>query len=406
MALQQNVATTLTIADESVWGTAATAGGASQILRRVSSTLSLNKDVYQSAEVLQSRQIVDSRHGTRRVQGDISGELSPNSYEMLFEAWTRGTWAATTTITEATVAMSSATLSISSNVITASAGSFITSGLRIGTIIRLGAGFAAGNQGKNLRITAMTATSLTVVGATLTNEAGPLATYSISIPGKSVYVPETGHVNRSFTVEVNYSDIDVSELYTGCRVGRMQIGLPGSGMATSLFGFTGRDMSILSGASAPYFTSATAATSSGILAAVNGSLLINGTSIAVVTGMELTGELSAQSDAVVGSNYTPDVFLGRAALSGNVTMLLENSTYIDAFINESELSLAAQLNVDNSDATDFFSVFMPRIKLGSATVQRQGEGGIPVSFSFQALKKSAATGHTATTVLIQDSMVS
>lgn len=406
MALAENVSCEIRFVDEVTWGTAPAAATTVQSLRRVSTTLSLTKDSYQSAEVLKSRQIVDMRHGTRRAAGDISGELSPLTYSSFMQAATRGTWAAVSDITQATGAMSSATVSIASNVITASGGSFITAGLRVGMVIRLTAGFVAGNMNKNLTITALTATAITVVGHTLTDEAGPISTWTIDIPGKSVYIPETGHVNRSFTFELNYADIDASELYTGCRIGRMQIGLPATGMSTMTLGVMGKDGTFLSGANAPYFTgTVTAPTSTGILAAVNGSLLVAGAPVAVVTGMELTLDLGPSSDAVVGSNTVPEVFLGVANLSGNMTVLFTDATFLNYFDDETEVSLMVRMDVDSSNNSDFIQIVLPRIKFGTANISRQGNGGVPITMSFQALKKATTTGFEATTMWIQDSTV-
>ncbi len=405
MALAENVAAEIRYIPEVTWGTAPAGSDPSQSLRRVSTTLSLTKDTYASAEVNSHRQIQDFRHGTRRISGDISGELSPKTYSDFVEAATRGTWAAQADVTQATGAMSSATLSVASNVITASAGSFITSGLTVGMVIRLTAGFVAGNMNKNLTITAITATTITVVGATLTDEAGPIATWTIDVPGKSVYIPASGHVNRSFSVEVNYSDIDVSELYTGVRVGRMQIGLPASGMSTMTIGLMGKDGSYLNGANAPYFTNVTAPTSTGILAAVNGSLLVAGVAVGVVTGMELTLDLAPQSDAVVGSNNVPEIFLGTSNLSGNLTVLFQNTDFLNYFDDETEVSVMLRMDVDSSANSDFIQIVLPRIKFGTAGISRQGNGGIPITMSFQALKKATTTGWPATTLLIQDSLV-
>jgi hypothetical protein len=405
MALAENVSAEIRYAPEVTWGTAPSGAGASQSLRRVSTTLSLTKDTYQSAEVLKHRQIVDYRHGTRRNSGDISGELSPSTYSDLVQAALRGTWAAQVDVTQGTPGMSSATLSIATNVITASAGSFITSGLTIGMVIRLTAGFLAGNMNKNLTIVGLTATTITVVGHTLSDEAGPIATWTIDVPGKSVYVPETGHVNRSFTFEINYSDIDVSELFTGCRIGRMQIGLPASGMSTMTLGVMGKDGSYLSGASAPYFTSVTAPTSTGVLAAVNGSLLVAGVPVAVVTGMEITLDLGPQSDAVVGSNTVPAIFLGVTNITGNMTVLFQDTTFLDYFDDETEVSLMVRMDVDSSVNADFIQIVLPRIKFGTAGISRQGNGGVPVTMSFQALKKATTTGYIASSIVIQDSTV-
>ena len=406
MALQENVSSEIRYVVESTWGDAPAAATTVQSLRRVSSTLSLTKDTYQSQEVRKDRQIGDFRHGTRRGAGDISGELSPKTYADFMEAATRGTWAAQADVTQATGAMSSATVSVSGNVITASGGSFITAGLVVGMVIRLTAGFVAGNLNKNLTITGLTATTITVVGATLANEAGPIATWTIDIPGKSVYIPATGHVNRSFTAEINYPDIDVSELYTGLRIGRMQIGLPASGMATATFGLMGKDAQFLSGASAPYFTgTVTDPTSTGILAAVNGSLLVAGVAVGVVTGMELTLDLAPQSDAVVGSNSVPAIFLGTANLTGNLTVLFQDDTFLQNFDDETEVSVMLRMDLDSSANSDFIQIVLPRIKFGTAGISRQGNGGVPITMSFQALKKATTTGFVPTTLIIQDSLV-
>jgi hypothetical protein len=73
-----------------------------QILRRVASTLSLSKDAYQSGEIRSDRQIGDFRHGVKRVQGNISGELSPLTYADWFEAACRGTWSGAAVATDET----------------------------------------------------------------------------------------------------------------------------------------------------------------------------------------------------------------------------------------------------------------------------------------------------------------
>src|ERR1700759_1036315 len=71
-------------------GTDPGASGA-QILRRVSSTLTLEKNTYQSAEIRSDRQIVDFRHGTQRAAGKVSGEFSGGTYLDFIEAVCRGT---------------------------------------------------------------------------------------------------------------------------------------------------------------------------------------------------------------------------------------------------------------------------------------------------------------------------
>ena len=130
MTIATGVAKTLAYKKETTWGTAAGASGA-QYLRRVTSDLSLNKEGYQSEEIRTDYQISDFRHGVRRVEGTINGELSPGTYEDLFAAALRKSFAAgATTGAVATIAVTG-----TGTQFTRSSGSFLTDGFKIGDVI-------------------------------------------------------------------------------------------------------------------------------------------------------------------------------------------------------------------------------------------------------------------------------
>lgn len=65
-------------------------------IRHTGSTLGLNKDSFQSAELRSDRQIADFRHGNKQVSGDINFELSYGSLDDLLQAVLCGTWATDT----------------------------------------------------------------------------------------------------------------------------------------------------------------------------------------------------------------------------------------------------------------------------------------------------------------------
>jgi hypothetical protein len=127
-----------------------------QALRRVSSTLALAKNTYQSAEIRSDRQIVDFRHGTQRVEGNIAGEISLGTYMDLFEAVHRDTRKAGPTTDQAT--LTSVAASASASTITFGGGDPITAGLGVGQVIRL-AGTGTPNDGKNFTIVAFSGTN-------------------------------------------------------------------------------------------------------------------------------------------------------------------------------------------------------------------------------------------------------
>src|SRR5690606_15576854 len=97
--------------------------------------------------------------------------------------------------------------------------------LRIGDIIRLTDHSSAGNNNRNLRIVDLDATTITVA-ETLTLNASPDTDVTITRPKTLVQ----GVTPRSFTFEEYEADIDGTEIFTGCRVGSMQLQLQPNGM--------------------------------------------------------------------------------------------------------------------------------------------------------------------------------
>lgn len=64
--------------------------------RITGTTLGMSKNILQSEEIRSDRQIGDTRHGTRQVGGEIQGEMSFGTWDVLLEAMFGGTWAADT----------------------------------------------------------------------------------------------------------------------------------------------------------------------------------------------------------------------------------------------------------------------------------------------------------------------
>src|SRR4029077_14866285 len=121
-----------------------------------------------------------------------------------------------------------------------------------------------------------------------------------------------------------HSDIDMTRVFTECRVGGLNFALPATGMSTIEIPVMGRDMEVYEGAAAPFLTAPAPETDTGIVAAVNGLLMINNEAIGVVTGLTLNMTLSPTGDAVVGQNFVPEVFLGRVNATGQATVMLED----------------------------------------------------------------------------------
>jgi hypothetical protein len=350
MTFATGVAKQLKYKVESTWGTVPSAS-ASQSLRRVTSNLSLKKATYESNEILSTYQRSDYRHGIRSVEGAINGELSPGTYKDFMAAALRRAFTAVTAITGAsiTIAGTGPTWTIAR-----AAGSFLTDGIKQGHIVRLTAGgFNAANLNKNLIVVSATATPLTVAlfpGVAPLVAEGPISAATVTVPGKVTFAPSSGFTDLSYSIEHWHSDLSLSHVYSGCKVSKMDLALPPTGMATGAFSFLGKDITT---AGAEYFTSPTAQTSTGVTAAVNGLLVAQSGLAANVTGATIAYDGNMTTEPIVGSNVYGDIAEGRILFSGQLTAVFQDAVMRDYFINETEVSLAIALSASSAVGSDF-----------------------------------------------------
>lgn len=391
----------LTYKAEATYGVKPAAASA-QLLRRVTSNLDLKKDTYQSNEIRPDFQVADFRHGIRRAMGTVSGELSAKTYADFIAAALKKDFTATAAIAGASITIGGVA---GAWTITRAAGSFLTDGVKIGDVVRLTAGsFNVANSNKNILVTGVTAlvlTGLVLNASTLVTE-GPIATSTVTVIGKKSLVPQTGHTDKSFSLEHWYPDVPASEVFTGCKPSKISFGLPASGMATCSIDFAGKDAE---GTGAQYFTSPTALTTTGIMAAVNGVLRVAGATVANVTGLTIDISAAQSGEPAVGSNTVSAQAAGRVLVSGQFTAVFDSVAMRDAFYNETEISLLAVFTADNSATADFIGFNIPRIKV-SAADKDDGEKAIVQTIPFQALLNTAGGAAVATdltTISIQDS---
>lgn len=381
---------------------AAASGAGGKLLRRVKSALDLKKDTYESQELRSDFQRADFRHGVRRVPAQVGGEVSAGTYADFFAGILKRDFAAVAAITGLTLTIAGAGPTYT---VTRSTGSWLTSGLKNGLAFRLTAGaFVAGNLNKNLVIAGMTALVLTVYvlnGSALTAE-GPIATATATPVGKVTYTPQTGHIEKFFTLEHWYPEVPASEVGYDLRVSSLTVDLPATGMATVQIDMMGKD--VIDDTS-QRFTTPTAATSTGLAAAVNGVMLYQGAAVAVVTSLNVSISSTYTGEPVVGSNVIPALSPGRVVVKGQATVKYVDTTFRAAFRDETEVDLAVVLSADNSAASDLLSLVLSRIKLSDAS-KDDGEKEIIQTVPFEALLNRAGGTGTATeqtTLMVQDS---
>jgi hypothetical protein len=395
MPIQSAVRTQLIYKAETALGTLPGASGA-QSLRRVSSSLGLTKDAFSSNEVRADMQIADVRHGGKSVRGGVEGELSIQTYDDWLAALVRSSWVAGVSAAPADFA-TGVTPSSAGTLSFAGAGSLITKGFKVGDIVRCTG--ITGNNNRNYRITALTASVMTVFPAPVTN-AQVASGWTVAVVGSKL-VP--GVLTPSFTIEHQHADLSVSERFTGCRIGGANISLPPNGIGTIQWDILGIDGATLSGGSYPYFTAPTAQTATGVLTGIEGGIRLAGVEQGIITGVQMNISQNLSTQPVVGSTIVPDIFYGRLVATGQISAFLQDESLINVFVNESLVDLVVQANASGAAPQSFLNFNMQNVKFTGYSKTIGAEGGIIVQFPFQALIGAASTTADAATLVIQRS---
>lgn len=396
MALEDNVSVLFTYGVQADIATVATAGGTSQRLRRMpGGGLIGARDGQRSPEVRGDQQGADIMTGPRSCSGSLPMPFATVACDDFLSYVMRSTWAAGAALAEADFT----SLAIASSVVTFGGGNPSSLGLRVNDIIDLTLMSTAANNDR-WRITAVTSTTITIVklsdGSAPTDQ-GADTDCAITVVGKKLI---QGTAKTALTIEQNYPNSDVSEVFKHCRLGGVQLSLPPAGPCTANFPVTGLDWENVSGASAPYFTSVTAASETPVLEMAGGAVVLNGTEYSV-TGLDLNLNVPLMPNGpLVGRETGNEIFHGVSVAGGNLSMFLESAAQLDLFRSGTIIDFWA---LANEALGSFYSVGAQRVKLTNMQKPIGADGGVILQCGFEGMKKSAATGYDATTLTFQRS---
>lgn len=383
-------------------------GSGGQILRRRTSIWESKKGEYKSDEIVSHQQSTGSRFGMQQVTGKHMGLLSPGTFKLWLAAMCRKDFVAGV----ASAALTNVTAAVTSGAqgtFTRATGSYLTDGFKQFDVVRWTGWATTGvpNNTHNFWILSLTATVMTVLALDAV-AIGPKASgdsVTATVVGKKSLVPLTGHTDDIFTVECWHPDMSpvVSELYGDCKVDKVAIGIPASGNVSIDFDLLGLSESVTA---AQVLTTPTAETTTEILSAVRGAIMVNGAVQAIVTGMTINIDCSASVDGpVIGTNSGPNVSRGKVGVSGQFQAYFTDSALMLLLTNETNVAIAAVATCDNTAASDFVAFSMTRCKIGTDTPD-DGEKGIVRSYSFTAEIDSnggAALANDQTILTVQDS---
>ena len=196
-------------------------------------------------------------------------------------------------------------------------------------------------------------------------------------------VLKAGTTRRSYTIERHHQDIGKYLRSTGCNFNTMSLSVAPNSMVTGSFGVICKGFNVASVAvtGATYNKESVTAP----FDSFSGSITEGGSSIAVVTSLELNIENGMEALYVIGSSDTLQPSIGKSMVNGSITAYFEDSTLIDKFINETSSSLSFTL----TDAAGNDYLFeLPNVKYNSGNPEVGGAGAVTVSLDFVALYDS------------------
>lgn len=406
MAIAQTSDRLFAIGKQSALGTLA-ATNAGKIVRRTSFDLNPTKATLESSEKRPDFQTVTYRHGVRGGSISLNSEFVLGDKVDLMASCLRKDLAAVSAI----AASAGDGFSFSSSVLTRAAGggeSFIADGVKVGHVVSLADHSVTANNSRNFVVTAITATTLTLValdGVAISDGAGD-ESCTLTVRGKSSWVPSSGFTNDLYTIE-DYvgSTYDTSIRYDDCRFGGFSMSASVDSIATLTMNGLARNFTKLTGASAPYFVSPTAASETEPVDALRGLVLVNGATAGCVTSIELSTDLGLSPINCFGETASVDLLYGREIMvQGTIQARIESSAWFDAFDAESEVSIMYYLEERAASGAlpHVFGVVMPRVKLNG--VNRDDPDQSPIqSIPFRALKGYVTSGQYDSSLAIQDS---
>ena len=387
---------------EVTFGTPVTGGSGEEVRIHEGTTgLYFTRALIEDPESRDDGQRSQMRLGSHEVSGSYRGTLSVGSWNTWIAALFRNTFAAAATLLTCDNGATYTSLAVTNqNTLTlVGSGSFLSLGVKVGDVIRLGA--TAANDDINAVVSSVAANVIVVLGTPWANFT---ADTNATLKSTKKITNSSTLTRSSYTIEQYYSDLDESEQFAGCRIVSMRLTFQPNNVVTVEFGIVGKTMTNLSTGSSPGLTSPTEYTSIGLVVS-DASLYLAGSAIATITGGELMFDLGGQGMAVVGSASTPDVWEGTMKVSGQLTAIRTAlaGSHLARFLAETdnvELSLM-MVEPDAAAPIDFVHVFVPRIKYAGVTPSGLGTTApIVETIPIYAAAKIPTTGYDTATASI------
>jgi hypothetical protein len=391
---------TIVVAYKAQSGLGVPASGASgKGLEVVASTgMAVSIAAIESAMLSRTRMKRRPRHGMRTVTAAYETELSAGPCDPIFEAVLGGTQLAAQNFSNAD--WGDCTITGTGTTCTFASGTLLTDGIVAGQMIKFTNLSVSENNAKWVPILAVTAEGVCTFPsgylADNTTDAAWTAVIAKSLKTTNPYV------NRYFSFEENMPDtaVDMSKYATDARFNSLNVAVSPTEYVKVGFGIGARDMEIKTVGDAPVFTSPTYITAESLIL-LDGGIYVNGVKRLDMTSFKFGLAAPVSTIPVIGTNVSPDVFLGQFAFSGDFTGVVADSTDFAAF--DAETPISVLLHCKEESTENFVSFYLGNLSFAGYSTPAGGEGALIQSVPLFGGSDLRGAGYAETTVLISTS---
>lgn len=337
-----------------------------------------------------------ARLGTLKTSGSYVQNLSVGTQNDWFEAILRSTFTATFQVLPADIT----SITTTATTIHATSGSFLTKGVRAGMKVKLTNHSTASNNGKWIPVLSVTASDITVPTGYLTLDASPDTSFTIDVA--KYLISGAAPVETYWTIDEYDQDLDLSTLFTDCKITKMEISAQPDANIVVTFTLMGLGCTTNASGASPVLTSPTATTTLPLVMA-DGIIRVGGVAYSVLTGFTLTYDLGGSAPSVLAPN-APDVFLDNAQVSGSFTGMKQDLAFLAAFLAETTIDIYVQCVEPESEPKDFIDFYVGNAVISGASAPVGTTGPRTQTVPWFAGKDESGSGRASTTLLISTSV--
>jgi len=383
--------------EQTALGTPATGVGGFGVEVMASAGLAMQIATIESAMIQRSRMRKRPRHGSRSVTAAYETELTVGGLDPVIEAVLGGDWVSTFDLTEAD--MTSVTITGTGVTVTAGGGSWITEGIVAGMMVKFADLSVGANNDKWVPVLNVTATVLTLAPGYLIDN-GADTTFTLTVARH--VATATPYVDRLFTAEEYQQDLDLSKIGTDMRFNSLNVDCQANAHVKIGFGLGGRNMAALASGASPSLTGITAPGDDSLVL-IDGGLFINGLKRANVTGFSFGLAAPVSTIPVIGTNISPDVFLGQFSMTGNFNAVVDSFDDFTLFNTEADISILLHCAEKEGSPQQFTTFYLGHTSFAGYSSPAGGEGGAIATIPIYGGADNRGAGFAATSVLVSTS---